>query len=292
MAERKRRYIIEFKDIPTERKKVPELPVKERVKNFSEVELGYDREQAVAEAIRCLSCRRCIGCGLCLAVCHPKAIDYNQADSEVELEAESIIITPGVDRVTSAIDEKFGYGKYPNVVTSPEFERILSDNGPYKGLVLRPYDGEIPRRIAFVPSDAGDTHLLTYAIKAVLAAQQKVRDVETHLFFPDAEVHKAEIKKYLGKESRIGVGSGEVLAITENEENRNLIIESSENGSTRKEEFELVVLLTNYQFPEEVKKLAQTLGMDLGSNKFRDTTDTSLVKTAKEGIFLSGLALL
>jgi len=291
MEKRRGRYIIEFKDIPTERQKMPELPVEERVSNFREVDLGFNQGQAIIEASRCLSCRRCLGCGLCLAVCHPKAIDYTQVDSEIELEAESIIIAPGVERITPSIDAKFGYGKYINVITLPEFERILSDGGPYKGLVLRPYDGEIPRRVAFVPCNAHqDARSLSYAVKAALVAQGKVQGLETHLFFSNAEVHHNEIERYLGKGSKISVRSGKVSAISEDESTKNLLVEFVESRQTRKEEFQLVVLLTTSELPNEIKELARKLGVDLVSCRFQDTADTSLVKTSKEGLFLTGLA--
>ncbi|MFC1593283.1 hypothetical protein ACFL4C_04650 [Candidatus Omnitrophota bacterium] len=291
MAERKGRYIIESKDIPTERNNIPELAVEERVKNFNEVELGYNREQAVAEATRCLSCRRCIGCGLCLAVCKPQAIDYAQVDSEIELDADSIIITLGVERIPSNIEGKFGYGKYINVVTFPEFERILSDNGLHKGLLLRPYDGEIPQKIAFIPGDAyQSTQSLSYALKAILAAQRKVQGLESHLFFPDAETHLSEIKRYLGKESKANVSTGEVLAVIEGKDTSNLIVEFVQSNKTRKEEFELVVLLTTFELPDDIKELTKILELDFASYRFQETVDTSLVKTAKDGILLSGMA--
>ncbi|MDZ4231018.1 MAG: hypothetical protein U1B77_04290, partial [Dehalococcoidales bacterium] len=175
MAERSGRYLIEFKDVPTERQKLPELPVEERVTNFDEVELDFSQEQAMAEAVRCLSCRRCIGCALCLAACHNKGIDFSQVDNDIEIEADSIIIAPGVERTPAYIDEKYGYGKFTNVVTFAQFERILSDNGVYDGLVLRPYDGEIPTRIAFVPVGLYlDASALARAGKAALAAHRKI----------------------------------------------------------------------------------------------------------------------
>lgn len=295
MVERKGRYIIEFKDIPTERKKLPELSVEERVKNFSEVELGYEQGQAIAEAVRCLSCRRCIGCALCLAVCKPKAIDYAQVDSDIELEADSIIITPGVERIPASIEEKFGYGKYINVITSSEFERILSDSGPYKGLVLRPYDGEIPRKIALVSGNTqGDASLPSYAAKAALAAQQKVQGLEVHFFLPNDEPIRNEIEKYVGENSKISIRNGKVSAITESEDTRNLMVAFIEGKSKKikQEEFELVVLLTAFDLPKAEKELAKKLGINVDNHKFQYTADTSLVKTSKEGIFFSGLTFI
>jgi heterodisulfide reductase subunit A-like polyferredoxin len=291
MSGHKVRYVVKFKDIPTQRVRIPELPVEERIKNFSEVELGYTQEQAFVEAARCLSCRRCIGCGMCLAVCKRKAIDYTQVDVDIELEAEAIIISPGVERIPSCADAKFGYGKYINVITSQEFERILSDDGPYKGLVLRPYDGEIPRKIAFVPGDAQhDTHTLSYAIRVALAAQRKLQDLESCLFFSDGVIHKNEVETYHNKESKISFRSGEVVSISENEDNRNLIIEFARSKKLQKEEFQLVVLLTTSELPQDIKELTKQMSVDLASYNLQGTADTSLVQTAKEGLFVTGLA--
>ncbi|MFC1980289.1 hypothetical protein ACFLVS_05540 [Chloroflexota bacterium] len=291
MAERKERYIIEFKDIPGERKKMPELIVEERVKGFSEVELGYEQGQAIAEAARCLSCRQCIGCGLCLAVCYPKAIDYSQIDRDIDLEADSIIITPGVERIPSDIEERFGYGKYINVIIFQEFERILSNNGPYKGLILRPHDGEIPRRIAFLACNAHQgIHHLPYAIKAAFAAQRKVQDLETHLFFLDSGAHRDEFRRYLDKEPKINIRSGEVLGISENGNNKNLIVKFIVGEETEKEEFDLVVLLTTLKLLDDVQELARKLGVDSASHSFEEIVDTSLIRTSKKRLFFAGLA--
>jgi heterodisulfide reductase subunit A-like polyferredoxin len=293
MAKSKGRYIIEFKDIPKERQQMPELPAKERVGNFDEVELGFDREQAVAEASRCLSCRRCLGCGLCLAECHTKAINFDDPDSDIELEIDSIIITPGAERIPATCELRFGYGKYINVVTSLEFERILSDAGPYGGLVLCPYDGEIPRRIAFVQrinhwGGEGGHRSLLYAMKEALIAQRKAGDLEAHIFFPDEEPLEDEFKKYFGRESKANLRKGKVLAIREIEENKNLVVQFAENGQMKEEEFDMVVLLTGLELPAEIKELGRKLGLELKSQSFWDTGDTSLAETPKSGIFLAG----
>ena len=293
MVERKGRYLIEIKDVPTERQKIPELPVEERIENFREAELGYDQEQAIAEAVRCLSCRRCIGCTLCLAVCAPKAIDYAQVDSDIELETDSIIITPGVERIPSSIEEKFGYGKYTNVITSSEFERILSDSGPYEGLLLRPYDGEIPLKIALIPSNTqGDAQLLSYAIKGVLAAQQKVQGLEAYVFFPNMKAYRNEAEKYINEDSKINIRSGKVSGISEIEDTKNLVVAFTEGKKTRKAEFELVVLLTDFELPADTQELLEKLGVEIDSYKFQYAADTSLVKTGKEGLFFSGFTFI
>lgn len=282
------RYILLFKDVPEECQQMPELPIEERARNFEEVELGFTKEQAILEASRCLSCRACLGCGLCAATCHARAIELANGDKEIEIEVDSIVVTPGVERICSSIEEKFGYGKYLNVVNFVEFERILSDAGPYGGLVLRPYDGEIPRKIAFVQcSKERDNGLLfSYATKEALYAQQKTKDLEAHLFLSGTGFD--ELKKYSGRSSKITCRVAEVIGMKEKEADRNLIIKFLEDGRVREEEFDMAVLLTWLELPSYVKGLSEKWGLRLKSETFCEVEDISLKETSKPGVFFAG----
>ncbi len=93
---------------------------------------------------------KCIGCGLCENVCLADAVKYTDSDEEKTLNVGSVILAPGFDEFEPEVKGEYGYGKFPNVVTRIEFERILSASGPYKGHVLRPSDGDIPKKIAFI----------------------------------------------------------------------------------------------------------------------------------------------
>src|SRR3972149_3910958 len=93
---------------------------------------------------------KCIGCGTCYEICKAKAVEYDQKDSEVTLKIGSIVLAPGFECFDAKLKSEYGYGRYPNVVTSIEFERILSASGPYGGGVLRPSAGEITTREAFI----------------------------------------------------------------------------------------------------------------------------------------------
>jgi len=125
-----------------ERGVMPELLVEERITNFNEVELGYEEATAVEEANRCLSCRKCIGCGICAEVCPRDAIEYSQTEERTELKVEKIIFAAEMEEKNPREE----YFMYQNVVTQMEFERILSESGPYGGIIMRPYDGDIPKR--------------------------------------------------------------------------------------------------------------------------------------------------
>jgi heterodisulfide reductase subunit A-like polyferredoxin len=147
---KKPKFIPEFDDIPTSRIKMPELAIDERRLNFTEVELGFTEELALAEAGRCLSCRRCIGCGLCLAECDRDAIVYDQEPMTTEVAVDRVVLASGSSAFDATLKPELGYQWSMNVVTIPELERILSPTGPYAGLPLRPGDGAFPRSIAFV----------------------------------------------------------------------------------------------------------------------------------------------
>lgn len=294
MAEERGRYLIEFKDMPAERQRIPEISVEERVADFREVALGFTRELAMREAARCLSCRRCLGCKLCLAECHAKAIDFDQVDQSIEIEVDSILLTPEIERVASPVNGNLGYGKYPNVVSGMEFERILSDNGPYGGLILRPYDGVIPQKVAFVQSsDQQDSHSLSYALKEILLAQKKIDGLESYLYISDSSVSDSDLEKHLGKGSTVTLKRAKVLATKEIEDSKNIVVEFAESGggATREEEFEMVVLSTAFDLPGTTKELTGKLGIEIESRCFWETVDTSLVETSKAGVFLAGYAL-
>ncbi|MEW6615879.1 MAG: hypothetical protein AB1401_10495 [Thermodesulfobacteriota bacterium] len=274
MVEEKKRYILEFPDIPAERQSVQELPVEERVDNFNEVSLGFTEDAAVKEAKRCLSCRRCLGCGLCLAECDEDAIVFEQADEKLDICVDSMIITTGIERVCPPPPERFGYGRYANVVTDIEFERILSDNGPYGGLLIRPFDGEIPKKIGFVCwadnnegiSESG-IESLSYAIHEAMLAKRKVDGLEISLFLPDNNDYIKELKRNDGKVLGVSAKKGGITAIKEVQESKNLIVQWDENGDVREDEFEMVVLATMPELPTYIIELAKKLNINLEDMK-------------------------
>lgn len=290
MAERTGRYIIGFKDIPSPRQAMPELPIEERLGNFKETELGFTQGMAIEEAKRCLSCRRCLGCGLCLAVCEKKAIDFEQVARDIEFSVDRIIIAPGVERSVSRFPEKFGYGKHVNVVTSFEFESILSVAGPYGGLLIRPYDGEIPQRIGFIDcvetrnrEDKSYYPSFMYAMKEAIIAKEKIGNLQVCMFFSDVG---EKIESSCVKTGMASIKKGQVTAVRELAESKNLVVEFIESGKAATEEFELIVLSVRPEPPNKIRELAKKLDLKIETSEFWDAEDISLVETSKPGIFL------
>ena len=122
----------------------------QRIKDFREVEMVFTEEQAKQEASRCLACGICSECHLCVDACKREAIDHQQAEVVEELRVGSIILSPGYDCFNPELKPELGYGRYPNVVTSMEFERMLSASGPFGGHITRRNDHREPKKIAFI----------------------------------------------------------------------------------------------------------------------------------------------
>lgn len=289
MLEERKRYIIDFEDIPGERARMPELPIKERIKNFAEIEKGFTPEQVQREAQRCLSCRRCLGCKLCLAVCEKEAIDFDQKDEEYELEVDSIIITPGSIRVPAPLDDRFGQGNYSNVVSDLEFERILNPEGPYGGLILRPSDGEIPQKVGFIYHDEKrlDHHALIFLLKEAAATRKKIEGSEIWLLLNHPFEVKNEYKSYLDHIPDLISKTCTILSINELEDSGNLVVEYKEEGETRIERFQMVIVSTIVQLPSSIKVIGEQLGVKL-AQKVDSLEDPSLIPTGKEGISVAG----
>ena len=292
--EKKGRYIVEFQDIPSPRQHFIEIDVDERRDNYREVELGFDEERALREAKRCLSCRRCLGCALCWAECKPEAIVFEMEDESFELEAESVIISPGVERALDRIDAGFGLGKVPNVVTDLQLERMLSDSGPSAGLIIRPYDGEVPGSIAFVQgygSAAPEMHraALAYAVNEAIIARDKMPQAEIAVYASPTESFLAAYGADLQKLDRIALKDTAVGEVQESADH-GLMFSLGSNGNGETKHFDLVVLITQPQVSKDLKNLSKGLGLTLAYASFLTEAGTGLITTDKESINLTAQA--
>jgi len=166
------------------------LPLEERKAGFEEVEIGYSEEEAKEEAARCLSCGGCSECMQCVVACQRNAINHRQNETLQEIEVGAILFAAGAEAFDPVERyRELGYRRFPNVVTSLDFERILNASGPFQGKVVRPSDGNVPRRIGFVQcvgsrdKERGKGYCSSvccmYAIKEALVAQEHLA-VEGH----------------------------------------------------------------------------------------------------------------
>jgi len=246
---------------------------------------------------------KCIGCGLCSKVCLAEAVEYDDKESTEEIRVGAVVLAPGFDEFDATLKPEYGYGRYPNVVTSIEFERILSASGPYDGHVLRPSDGDIPKNIAFIQcvgsrdESCGNNYCsavcCTYAIKeAVIAKEHVSEELDVSIFFMDMRTYAKGFEEYYQRaRSEHGVRfiRCRIASVDEDPETNNLMIAyESEDGGLAKEEFDLVVLSVGLEPSKKAIETAQKLGIELDDYELCKTSLFSPLKTSKSGIFVCG----
>jgi len=278
-----------------------ELPLEERRGNFREVELGFTEEDAKAEAERCLNCGVCSECMQCVWECKAGAIVHDMLPKIEEIQVGAVILTPGFDEFVPDVKKEYGWKRYKNVVTSIEFERILSASGPFGGHILRPGDRKHPKKIAWVQcvgsrdEKVGRPYCSSvccmYAAKEAVIAREHAPDVEPTIFFMDVRTFGKDFDKYIDraqKEYGVRFVRSRVARIDELENGNLLIKYELEDGSMRSEEFELVVLSVGMEPTVTNKELAEKLGLELNEFGFVKAQPYYTTKTTKEGIYAAG----
>jgi heterodisulfide reductase subunit A len=244
----------------------------------------------------------CIGCGACQLACNTGAIDFKLSDKSLELEVGSIILSPGFDEFDPSVKKEYGYGRYLNVVSSIEFERMLSATGPYLGHVLRPSDGDVPQKIAFLQcvgsrdEKVGNTYCSSvccmYALKEAIIAGEHTEGLEPHIFFMDVRAFGKEFEDYRKRaegERGVKIHRGvRVASLEEDPETRNLIVRYSEGGEVFEEEFHMAILSVGLCPSNSAGDLQKVFGIELNKYGFCDTSAWDPLSTSEEGIFVSG----
>ncbi|MCK4729522.1 MAG: FAD-dependent oxidoreductase, partial [Desulfobacterales bacterium] len=141
---------IDSKERRIPRAKIPTLDLAERRENFKETNLSMHEETAKREAARCLDCGVCCECFQCVEACKAQAINHDMTDRSFDINVGSVILALGSETFDPEGLDTYGYAQFPNVVTSMEFERILSPTGPYEGHLQRPSDRKEPQKIAWL----------------------------------------------------------------------------------------------------------------------------------------------
>lgn len=247
----------------------------------------------------------CIGCGLCENVCIAKAIQYDDVERTTELTVGSIILAPGSMGYDPSKLDFWGYGKYANVVTSEEFERILSASGPYRGHLCRPLDREEPKKIAWIQCvGSRDTNkcgngycssvCCMYAIKEAMIAKEHAHgELDCVVFNMDIRSFGKDYEKYyLRAKDKDGVRfvKARIHTITEVPDTGDLRVWYMDDAGTIQEEvFSMIVLSVGLQIPENVSDLAERLGVSVNRYRFAETDPFKPVETSKSGIYTCGV---
>jgi len=247
----------------------------------------------------------CIGCGLCEKMCLAKAIRYDDRVRNTTVRVGSVILSAGSRGFDPSGLDYLGYGKYPNVVTSQEFERILSASGPYFGHLMRPLDREEPKSIAWLQCvGSRDTNrcgngycssvCCMYAVKESMIAKEHAHgDLDCAIFNMDIRTFGKDYEKYyLRARDKEGVRfiNARVHTITEVPETGDLILEyADKTGAMKQETFNMVVLSVGLQIQPGTAELAKRLNVKLNKYNFVESDPFKPVSTSRPGIYTCGV---
>ncbi|MEE9436479.1 MAG: FAD-dependent oxidoreductase [Candidatus Adiutricales bacterium] len=302
----------DWRDIPEDEERkprlaMPTLPVEERLKGFEEVALGFDPELGMAEASKCISCGICCECYCCVDACKADALTRETLgwpDQTREIKVGSVILTTGAQTFDPSIFNTHHYSDHPNVITALEFERILASGGPTVGQMVRPGDGQEPRKIAFLQcvgsrdinlADHGycSSVCCMYAIKeSIVSKEHSQGEVDVAVFYMDIRTFGKNFELYYERAKSEGVRfiRSRVHTIDPLRNSGNLSIRySTEEGRIEVEEFDLVVLSHGIEASPHATELAGRLDVELNYCNFAKVDPFAPVATSRPGIYAAGI---
>lgn len=281
-------------------------PAEERRRDFDEIYTGLTEVEARAEAERCLACGVCSECLQCVFACQANAIEHNQVERIIELSVGAVLLVPGTEAIAGEIRPEFGYGRFPDVVTSLEFERMLSASGPFAGVVQRRTDETHPRKVAWIQCvgsrdtscDRGycSSVCCMYATKEAIIAKEHDDRIEPTIFYMDIRAFGKGFDAYIERaEKQHGVRyvRSMVSAVKEVPGSRNLRLsyatfDANGHPVLHEEEFEMVVLSVGLKTTSEAQEMARRLGVKLNEYGFAEPAPLHPTETSRPGIYVAG----
>jgi heterodisulfide reductase subunit A len=246
----------------------------------------------------------CVGCGLCEQLCVAEAVNYHDQERESTINTGSIILSPGSEPFDPSKLANLGYGKYPNLVASRDFERILSASGPYYGHLMQPLNRREPAKVAWLQcvgsrdTSEGATSYCSsvccmYALKQAMIAKEHVGpELDTAIFFIDMRTFGTDFEKYLERAKKQGVRliRSRVRTVVPVGNHGQLMLRYlSESGEVSEEIFDMVILSTGMVISQSTMALAEKLGVKLDRHNFVDTSCFNPVTTSRPGVFTCGV---
>ncbi|MCJ7570372.1 MAG: FAD-dependent oxidoreductase [Candidatus Thermoplasmatota archaeon] len=246
--------------------------------------------------------RGCVECGKCVKECKAGAINHDEKPKNLKLSVGAVIIATGSNPFDPEVKPEFGYKKYPNVLTSIEFERILSASGPFEGKIIRPSDKKPPKKIAWIhcvgsrDKQVGNEYCSAmccmYTAKEAIIAKEHDNNIEPTVFYIDIRSFGKDFDKYIDrakKEQGLRYVRSRISEITEDPKTKDLIIRYEDDKAQLKEErFNLVVLSVGLCITKTRRdELTKKLGFNVNDFGFIETNPVDPV-VIKPGVFAAG----
>ncbi len=242
-------------------------------------------------------------CLVCDSVCQADAIDLRQREEKINVAVGAIILASGIKPFDPRNHAEYGYGKMQNVVTSMDYERLLSSTGPYRGEILRASDKKHPKNIAWIQcvgsrrtTMGGNSYCsgvcCTYTQKQVILTKDHAPDARCTIFHNDIRAFGKDFERYFQRTAALpGVRfiRSYVSVDREEPENRNVVVRyATADAGVKEETFDMVVLSVGLTPPADHLGLAQTFGIALSDHGFNRADPVNPIATSRPGIFVSG----
>ncbi|MCP4123365.1 MAG: FAD-dependent oxidoreductase, partial [Bacteroidetes bacterium] len=296
----------ELNNVPKLSRPVPaKIEPEQREGNFKEVTMSLAKDLIDQEAARCLSCGICSECYQCVDACLAGAINHDEQTQIRDLNVGSVIMTTGATTYDpSGLDDIYMYKRSKNVMTSLEFERILSAGGPTMGHLVRPSDEKEPEKIAWLQcigsrdnNKCGNGYCSSvccmYAIKdAMIAKEHSEIELDAAIFNMDMRTFGKDYEKYYNRavnEEGVRFVKSRIHSVIEEQGTDNLILRyADEDGQMQEEVFDMVILSVGLTIPKESIDLANRIGVELDHYNFVKTPTFNPLQTSRPGVYVSG----
>jgi len=243
-------------------------------------------------------------CRICTAVCEKDAIDFTQTPEKKEIKVGAIILAPGFEPFDPKLRNEYGYGKMANVMTSMDYERLLSSTGPYEGEIRRTSDLKHPHKVAWIQCvgsrqvnpPGGSSYCsavcCTYTQKQVILTKDHDAEAECTIFHNDIRSYGKDFERFYQRTEKLpGIRfiRSYTSVVKEDPKTKNVTVRySTPEDGVKEEEFDMVVLSVGLNPPANANELANQFGIELNPHGFCKTNSSNPMETTRPGIFVSG----
>jgi heterodisulfide reductase subunit A2 len=253
-------------------------------------------------------------CGVCAKVCPVEGcINYEDKDEEIEIQVGNIIVATGFRLFDARRDDRFGYGKFPSVLTSLEFERLVNAGGPTGGEIRQPVvdkkgnrvftlDGKEPHRLALIHCiGSRDVNFnkycsrvcCMYSLKLAHLVREKLPEAEVYEYFIDMRAFGKGYEEFYRRIQHEGVHIIRGRTAKVEEKNGYLLLRTEDimNDNLIEQEVDMVILAAGLEAREDARDLGKMLGISTGEEGWflEANSNTDPVNTYSGGISIAGV---
>lgn len=249
----------------------------------------------------------CIGCKACQQACGDRdAIDFDQEAKNIDIKVGTIIVATGFKTFDPSILGELSYQKYPDVITTMEMERLLNNDGPSKGRVVRPSNGEPPKKISFILCVGSRNEKIHHdycsqvccnvSIKQAVLLKQEYPDVKINIYYNDIRAIGKNCEEFYNRAREVfGIKfiKSNVSAIIKNDTSDQLLVRGEDviENQIFENKSDLVVLAVGSEPAEDTDELSQILNISLDPYGFllEKHLKVKPSETTVNGIYLAGM---